>query len=164
MWCGDVVITGVKWQISRHTAGDITLVAVEDRLIRSFHLAAQHMSGLWGTKHYCWQSCIKRWCLILHILHTEAATIARKSLESVNWSLEMEHSCMLDPSRCPAAHHSSQCVAMFKWSWSRQPCWCGVSPPLPPPHTIPFSKPLRKHHLLPLAISHTSPQYCRIDR
>ena len=116
MWCGDVVITGVKWQISRHTAGDITLVAVEDPLIRSFHLAAQHMSGLWGTKHYCWQSCIKRWCLILHILHTEAATIARKSLESVNWSLEMEHSCMLDPSRCPAAHHSSQCVAMFKWS------------------------------------------------
>ena len=101
LWCGDVVITGVKWQISRHTAGDITLVAVEDRLIRSFHLAAQHMSGLWGTKHYCWQSCIKRWCLILHILHTEAATIARKSLESFNWSLEMEHICMLDPSRCP---------------------------------------------------------------
>ena len=129
MWCGDVVITGVKWQISRHTAGDITLVAVEDRLIRSFHLAAQHMSGLWGTKHYCWQSCIKRWCLILHILHTEAATIARKSLESVNWSLEMEHSCMLDPSRCPLPITPHSVL----------PCLNGPGPPallvwcLPPP-------------------------------
>ena len=82
-----MVITGVKWQISRHTAGDITLVAVEDPLIRSFHLAAQHMSehcpGLWGTKYYCWQLCIKL-CLTLHILHSEAATNAKEPLESVN--------------------------------------------------------------------------------
>ena len=170
MWCGDVVITGVKWQISRHTAGDITLVAVEDPLIRSFHLAAQHMSehcpGLWGTKHYCRQSCIKR-CLTRPRLsisypHLESLlspeNLLKVLIEAWNtvacWSRHVVLLPITPHSVLPCLNGPGPPALLLVW----------YLPPSPPPHTIPFSKPLRKHHLLPLAISHTSPQYCRIDR
>ena len=78
-----MVITGVKWQIIAHAAGDIQLVAVEDRLIRSFHLAAQqHMSDI--ARDYGGQSIIafiKR-CLTLHI-HNQKPLLSPESLLKV---------------------------------------------------------------------------------